>query len=839
MIKKLLLLLCLATPLFAQDISGAGTVGDPYLLYNTADFDSMRYYDTYDTYYSLQADLDFSAWGEFAPFDTANTFFNGNNHTISNMTIEPTGYVTTYVESFGLWRTAVNGTATTIQDVVFSKCSLNVINTTAGKAPAAAIVVPDDIFYGKITLTNITARQCIVTYNYITALSTSSQARFSILGSASSVSQSLVWQSKLIVDIDHNQAVLAGFVSSSGQAGSYLISMENYMYLRNRNASHNINASFVKTSWYGQGGGSMNMSIKDTLEGNNDTGLSFGGITYQFSKGAIIGNNPIFNNMYCAEPTFINVSASAATIKLDVSTVTNCDVTDMYVDSTNYSTAYYPAFRTEKDTLLDSTKLTNFNFTTTWDMDKTGLYGYYPVFQTGMPTVGPYYTGTVEIYSPTIGESFLQGETVPINIATTLVDTLEIAYSDDAGGSWNIIVADTILATDTLLYTWTPTLGINGTIIVRAAGIGLIDSTFDISDNFYVLTSANIEILTPQDSSATASVGDTVSISVEVQGIDSLSLFYAVGDTSNWILIEGNIEVTPSYIDTIYYNWILPNIHGIIWLKAANAIDTALYIFDKPISFVGENMPSQPQICWSDGTDYWGSDLGWGENTRTPFMWARVLDPSCGWGINVTRRHTTYLKDDGTGYDFYYDPSGNMSYADMRIYGAFRNLDSLGLYTVSDTTYYEIDELYTYGDTITYKYRRYYYDNTDSSLRCDDLRNNIDSIFVADLSYARTNYWRADPSFIQVYNVQSSKISGIYASILTNLESLNDPLFGPIILISGASVSVRGYVTVKLSALGIPPSTDLVQDVVRMFTNLNITRDYFRGIDPKARKKGR
>lgn len=836
MLKKLLLSLLLTLPLFGQ-LSGSGTIGDPYKIYTTAGFDSMRTYGTYNKYYLLMADLDFSGWGTFAPFDTANTYFNGGNHTISNMTIGGDGYAytTTYWKSYGLWRWSFSGLTGKIDSVTFKNCTLTVTESSGGKAPALGIVIPF-AYQGTVGVDNITFIKCEVYYNYTTENLTGGGTPFvSILGSPSWQNRILVSKCRLYVDYNGNAAPYVSFTSCSRGAGQYIITIDNYMYARNRYSGHNINAGFATLGWASQGEAQYVVSISDTAEGANESGFQLGGIAWQVSKGGIIGNNPIMKNMYCANPTFINIPSAG--IYLDFASVTSCNISLTYVDTTGYSTYnVYNATKKDSASMLDSTALTNFNFTTNWDMDKTGLYEYYPIFQTSMPTTPPEYEAVVDIYNPTLGEEFLPGETIPIYIATQYVDSLSLEFSEN-GGSYKVIVADTALAGDSLQYAWIPPDTLNGSIVIRATDLGE-SGLQDISDAFWVLGRAKITILSPKDSAATLAVGDTVNIAVEVQGIDSLSLFYAVDDTTIWTLIEGNIPTTPIFKDTVYYDWPMPDIHGVIWLKAANAIDTTIYTFNQTTSSIGTNMPSQPTICWSDGTDYWGNDLGWGASTRTPFMWARVVDQSCGWGYNGTHRHTTLLNDDASGYNFYYD-SDYMSYADMIINGAYRPLDDLGLVVGSDTTYYNVDAVYTYGDTIIYKSRRYYYNTSDSTLRFDDLRNNIDSIYVADLSYYREYSWSADPSIIEAYNVQSSKLAGQVLPATTNLESLNDALFVPQILISGPSINGRGYITIKLDALGYPPSTELAQDVVRMFTNLNITRDYFRGIDPKARKKNR
>ena len=88
---------------------------------------------------------------------------------------------------------------------------------------------------------------------------------------------------------------------------------------------------------------------------------------------------------------------------------------------------------------------------------------------------------------------------------------------------------------------------------------------------------------------------------------------------------------------------------------------------------------------------------------------------------------------------------------------------------------------------------------------------------------------------MQVYQVQRSKIQGEYYPVSQNYESLNDPYFTPVILVGGKTA--RGLRVIAMEALEYPISPYYVQDVSRLFTSLSFTRDYFRGIHPKAEKR--
>jgi len=80
--------------IYGQNITGAGTKLDPYLIYTTIGLDSVRYLqhsslsDT-SMYFKLNNDLDMSAVFRFIPIgnisDGFYANFDGQNHTIKNL----------------------------------------------------------------------------------------------------------------------------------------------------------------------------------------------------------------------------------------------------------------------------------------------------------------------------------------------------------------------------------------------------------------------------------------------------------------------------------------------------------------------------------------------------------------------------------------------------------------------------------------------------------------------------------------------------------------------------------------------------------------------------------
>lgn len=426
-------------------------------------------------------------------------------------------------------------------------------------------------------------------------------------------------------------------------------------------------------------------------------------------------------------------------------------------------------------------------------------------------------SGFLSLTSPKLNDVFTS-EDVPWTWIGD-IDTALGYYSIDNGSSWVFI--DTMYNSS---YTWASgdilAEGINGTVLARLTNL---DSSFvSTSGEWTFIGNKSIIILSPIDSTSTMALGDVVNIQVQTILVDTLSLFYAVNDTTSWIPLALDIPTTQS-VDTISYNWTLPNIHGTIYLLATenNNADT-IDITERTPTFTGVNTPSQPAMCW----------YSLEENIIES---RKYYDQSCGWGVATTFVKVTATIDDfGTGFNYLAE--------DCLYPGQLACATSNPLYSGAvwlengvDTTLTRFGEYYTNGDTLVYKYRRYYI-GSDSIFYCDDLINNIDSLVIADLRPYKSNF-TTFPNTITKYHVQISKILDDTINVSENVELRNDIFFNPIALLVGASP--RGLSALAVELLEKPNDANAVSDMVSMFTALDLRRDYFRGIDPKARKSGR
>jgi hypothetical protein len=419
--------------------------------------------------------------------------------------------------------------------------------------------------------------------------------------------------------------------------------------------------------------------------------------------------------------------------------------------------------------------------------------------------------------SPVVNDSYIE-EDIPIQWSG-IPDTVRIYYSTNSGSSWTYITSttnrDTIWSFSDILAE-----GISGTLSLRITDTdSLLIAT---TGNFTFISQDRLVIISPIDSIATVSVGDMVHINVRTIQVDSFSVFYSIDDSTNWMPIQLNL--TPvNNIDTTTVDWILPNIFGTIYLLATeNSVSDTVDITARIPHYIGENIPSQPQVCWYN----LGGNI---------IEYRRYVDQSCGWGSSTTFvKVTSTINDDGGGYNFIEEDCVAPGQLACATTDPLRT--SLALFTNGvDTTAYNINDYYNSGDTITYKFRRYYV-GTDSIFYCDDLINGIDSLVIVDLAEYPSPIFGL-PTDLTVYNVQRSKIQGVVTPDTLDVETLNDQHFIPRVFISGNTS--RGIGALSIALLNEPADKTAVYDIVRIFTSLNMQRDYFRGIDPKARKKNR
>jgi hypothetical protein len=275
------------------------------------------------------------------------------------------------------------------------------------------------------------------------------------------------------------------------------------------------------------------------------------------------------------------------------------------------------------------------------------------------------------------------------------------------------------------------------------------------------------------------------------------------------------------YQDTTTYSWTIPlTLHGdSIWIRVREGErDTALYVFNQGIvksrSSLGPTV-----ICVMDA----GGNL-------IERLWD--IDLSCGFTSNPWQSRTNYITADG-----YWRSNEQQSCGDTNCEadGDRFRLPRVFLVDGLDTTAMYMSEFYgSVATTATYKLREYFING--DSLYMNDLRNSIDSIFVANLTPILNAGWTSVSTRMQVYNVRWDSLSNKVLPIDTTFENLNSASFTPLLILNS---TLFPYTTAVMELLDYPPdaTTPLAEDTELSFTCIISQRNLFRGIHPKAEKR--
>ena len=451
--------------------------------------------------------------------------------------------------------------------------------------------------------------------------------------------------------------------------------------------------------------------------------------------------------------------------------------------------------------MKDQATYTDWDFSTVWGISSNYQDGY------------PFLLGNIFLVmtAPIAGDAFVKPEDVTISWYGSAGSNpaLDIYYSYN-GTDYTLIASGV-----TSPYDWDfpDTTAYGVTIKLDLNGYEVVSGAFDI------FAQPDIKILSPT-SLGTFSAGGSLPISVQTAFIDSVQISWST-DSLSWTKLT-TIQTDESTVDTAIYDWSPPNISGDFFIKAEQPIDTAITL--PTLSLVGNPLSNDYAICWH----YKG-----GSYVERFYE----LDQCCGWcsGLNLTA-YTTLIKDKADGLYFH-----NPSILQRRIANyPLEFYIPTGVYI--DGPQKTLSQFYTHGSHVTYKNRYYYFEPADSTVRCNDLINNIDGIFVVDLKPWISNFsngywhgWTGIPGTMQIYNVQRSKIQGGSFTSSYDFESLNDSDFVPQILIGGSAYG-HGDLVMTFDALPRPQIiTDHIKDVVRLSPNEH-KRYYFRGIFPKATK---
>lgn len=655
----------------AQHITGSGTTADPYILYNAADFDSIRYIGNYfNTSYKFGNDIDFAGWGNFTPIDSIPHLLNGDGYVLKNIEITTTtARLYNAIFKFGSQNPA---SYDTVKNIIFSFNRVLVDNYNgtfaADQEIRAAILICNSnylratncIFYkNEIT---VYGRQTSVAGNDIQALYVGMFNSNTLYNSQ--LTRSYSSENKIYINgrIDGGSNVGMLWGRRGASASYYNATRKNSVYYKNHKTA-NVSSSYFGTveAQSGAANGEYFFSYEDTIRvvtAGTYYGYAIGGISANVSKGGIIGNNPVWNN--CWSRTIIQLDSMGVNINNRAHPLfpqyTSITFSANYAD-TSFYTAYYPynpetipnVVYCDSTDLRDSTFLTNFNFTSEWDMDKTGDWGYFPILQLGMPSVivpPDIIPAAVDLLYPNGGETFNYPDTVNITF-TTNTDTHYVYYSLNNGSTWSFI--DTVFVDTSLTTTGSYSWNIPDSTSLQAR-IKIERDPTEIDSSlsaFYIIGSgATIEIL------SAALSGETLTATVESNYVDTLFVYQGT-DTLTMDLVASGI-VDPGdgiYPDTTVYTWNISDIPTAAQMFIKATTNNSLNITSADYSdslrnsgrsgyYVSAQAPIFHTNVFTSGSDYyrisWKAELwGWYDYNdrigvwkfnKTTLVWEKISE---------------------------------------------------------------------------------------------------------------------------------------------------------------------------------------------------------------------
>lgn len=882
--KFLAILLLTATSLFGQAITGTGTYGDPWMIYTPGNLDSIRTYmftmSNNDGYkiFELANDIDMESFtyhdGSALWFPlmitTADTFgFNGGGFTISNMdvrwdttTSSFSGEKTSGRAGFiGYWllrsSIAAFDEPDTVKNIIFDNISIKWDSSGVGLAGSAvttrttsgviAAWVEKTTNYKSPRFENIKVINSYVRFNPLSdawtqagsaiglafGFTTGNQIQTGFEFHQVGVENSTVWSLVQRAGGNHTTGIFmarAGLNTTTGWDFTEC-------YVKNSTLYSNFGAG--RYEWAGDvpEGGFLGMAatqaitITDSYVYNVNITVNglLGGASDENRGGGFLGySEGVTNNTYVAGNTNVRLfgPGEAGSDQLGwymgLMTAGATETGESYLDTVGMGVnSWYGDYgedgpvvghevnlKTSAEMILEAT-YSGWDFTNIWAI-RSITNDNYPYLQWELPGV--------ELTAPIGGEAFSYPDTLYITWAVTSgADTIYIYYSLDNGFEWTRAPVETAVA-DTFMIP----VGLSSSQFkIRITTTD--SSSVSTSGTFEYLGSTTVTILEPLNVTGIVNDG-TYKDSIVVESIlaDSVSLWYSIGDTLNWILLVEGIP-QPEVLDTVFWYWNpVPYIVGDIYIKAASEIDTVRYgPFDSTIVSIGSQRPNQPQICWSE------------TGTQSSIFRNFELDVSCGWSTPALGHYSIVINDFAEGYTFL-----STSCPQPCSIPIYPTNGTVFIYDGGDTTETAFKDFYEeQGTTVTYKQRLYWIG--DSTLYMNDLRNDIDSIALVDLSeeyYAVSgDGWVVNPT-LSIYNVQWSKVVADTLAINTDFEALNDPGFIPRLVISGAGAPFGDYPGITYDLLDAPPSGEYDEDVQLAYSGFSYLRYYFRGIDPKIRK---
>ena len=863
--KKLLAILLLSvasifSPVFPQDITGAGTSGDPYILYNADDVDSIRYLGGMTAYYKLNNNIDMSSYANWVPIPSTSATVTGqldmNYKTISNLTITHT-FAASGSDSVGFFATLVPPSANSIprlKNGQFLDCTMNlsgamVSGNTSGFGLIAGWTEGAPTSPSAATIDSIIVRNLVININFTSGSSIIGGYSFGgVFGHAKSSYNA--WVNRVaIIDINITATMVDHTHISAGFDKDGIGGICGYGWIKIYNSSVTGKISVTGATAQTRStrvGGFVGRTRRNAAGSSTITQDSYVRMTKLSNVNGGVGGffgendgspNP-FINCYALIDTLLSPNSGAndfdgtwlGVISESNSTFTDCFVDTQYVKKDTTEAGAYDktiAGYTEGHAGTDLALLTtaqaltqatytdsSWDFTDIWFMSAEVNDGYPAHFWSQTQAVGP-----TLIYPDSMVYYFREDSVITIEwdggTDTTTFNWLY--YSVNQGNNW--ILIDSVAYADTT-YDWTipdaPTT--QGKIKIQRDGTVALNQADSSEVNFYILTNSFIDFLYPiQVPELSLFSGDTVHVSFESQFVTNVFLYWS-SDSLTWHFIDTVVVDTTNgfFQDTTTYIWTLPpTITGpTIYGRAEEENDTTLYYFERSYVYHGAGYPHGAFICQT--------------STGGKHVYAKYrYDPSCGWSSPIQGWDIRLLDDDGLTHSY--------------VHNHFEWPYTLADYDTPDPVYLDsvatdLNDFYDYGATLSYQGRTYYF--VDSLLLCDDEINNIDSILVVNLADMFTGVygWTSGHMTMQLYHVQRSKISGQYLPADTTFENLNDWWFEPRIII-GADSHAYPDRTVSIVALPYPNNADPATEDETFYINAKVGRYFFRGIHPKAEKR--
>lgn len=898
-LKTILFTLLLSFTLFAQNYTGSGTAGDPYVILTDVGLDSVRYLmsSTGGLYFELGNDIDLSGYANWTPIGNGNPLglrpfqdnFDGKGHTIKNMNITSVVYDDGYYA--GLFREfQTDAYPQHIQNLILDSCRIvsglgSAVQKHVGIL-VARVYASSSVHQGHIDTVKV--------INSYISISNNAPAMGMLIGTAGgsstyywNITQCEASNDSLIYGSAGAQPYMGGLIGSLG--GSNMVVREcrvkdTYIY-HNRAAS--VAGGFVgdiSTSAKIYDSYVYNVEVID----NATTDINFA------QTGTFVGSyTSVAINCYAVGTTTYNANLTLKTCWAGYSTqLSATSFADTLVAGTTVSKLSGTVSPSVILQSTDSMKVLSTYEWRGWNTDT--VWAKSNIVNQGYPNVEAiFYTGYTLTYPSSTGLAFLQDSTIEITWTTDVPDLTP--QGTDTTFVWyalnnDYILIDTVFNNDTSLV-WTVPSGIYST--TGRILIANIDSTYeDSSDYFFTViplptSYSNLDIfdVTPPGFS---SGHDTVNISVETSNIDSFNVYWST-DSLTWNFIESGIVDTVNgfFQDTTTVSWITPPlIFSKVYIKGTEKRDTTTYYPSDTLVAIGTRNVAGYCFYVSTLLSLSSCAGGGGQISGSEGLLSQkaIYDPSCLWNSNITWRfYLTNLLEDSTA-NLYYSSSYSACPACERqcLTNSDGSLQCTGgcvfpptfSYIIKDTTdfgYYSYGTDSTFnsgysestGNFIIYKNRKYYLekDGDNYLIKVTDLLNNITQTYLDYTLFVNSSGLQADNSqhhlatytraYKHLLDIADTTVSFgtatfpiIYNGSNTYDEKLSKRLLDS--LDGNFGDYNEGYLilgeyggnrnTYYISLLPEPVyQLNLAEDI---WTEKNVisVRDYFRGIDPKILK---